>query len=155
MGAIALSPATACAAPVSSAASRRFARRLPSSSPMLHPAGIRGAVSLKVLDTTRTKSRSVTRRPASAAADPSPSGDGSSGGAASPDTSKDRSQTADVVIIGSGIGGLCCGALLARYGLDVVVCESHYLPGDALRNAAMWCLHHKAIHRQSMIRTSD
>jgi NADPH-dependent 2,4-dienoyl-CoA reductase/sulfur reductase-like enzyme len=42
---------------------------------------------------------------------------------------KDRSQTCDVVIIGSGIGGLCCGALLARYGLDVVVCESHYLPG--------------------------
>ena len=32
----------------------------------------------------------------------------------------------DVVIIGSGIGGLCCGALLARSGLDVVVCESHY-----------------------------
>jgi len=38
-------------------------------------------------------------------------------------------ETADVVVIGSGIGGLCCGALLARYGLDVVVCESHYLPG--------------------------
>jgi phytoene dehydrogenase-like protein len=37
----------------------------------------------------------------------------------------------DVVVIGSGIGGLSCGALLARYGLDVIVCESHTLPGGA------------------------
>jgi phytoene dehydrogenase-like protein len=37
----------------------------------------------------------------------------------------------DVVVIGSGIGGLCCAALLARYGLDVVVCESHTIPGGA------------------------
>ncbi|MEO1389464.1 MAG: NAD(P)/FAD-dependent oxidoreductase [Cyanobacteria bacterium J06634_6] len=39
--------------------------------------------------------------------------------------------TADVVIIGSGIGGLCCGALLAHYGLDVTICESHSLLGGA------------------------
>ncbi|MBF2080039.1 MAG: NAD(P)/FAD-dependent oxidoreductase [Synechococcales cyanobacterium T60_A2020_003] len=38
---------------------------------------------------------------------------------------------ADIVIIGSGIGGLCCGALLARYGLNVIVCESHSIPGGA------------------------
>ena len=38
---------------------------------------------------------------------------------------------ADVVVIGSGIGGLSCGALLARYGLDVIVCESHTIPGGA------------------------
>jgi len=38
---------------------------------------------------------------------------------------------ADIIIIGSGIGGLCCGALLARYGMDVVVCESHSIPGGA------------------------
>ncbi|ELR98164.1 NAD(P)/FAD-dependent oxidoreductase [Gloeocapsa sp. PCC 73106] len=37
----------------------------------------------------------------------------------------------DVVIIGSGVGGLCCGALLARYGYGVTVCESHSLPGGA------------------------
>lgn len=37
----------------------------------------------------------------------------------------------DIVIIGSGIGGLCCGAMLARYGLDVTVCESHSIPGGA------------------------
>jgi len=34
-------------------------------------------------------------------------------------------------IIGSGIGGLCCGALLARYGYGVTVCESHVVPGGA------------------------
>lgn len=37
----------------------------------------------------------------------------------------------DVVVVGSGIGGLSCGALLARYGLEVVVCESHTIPGGA------------------------
>jgi phytoene dehydrogenase-like protein len=37
----------------------------------------------------------------------------------------------DVVVIGSGVGGLSCAALLARYGLDVLVCESHTLPGGA------------------------
>ena len=35
----------------------------------------------------------------------------------------------DVVVIGSGIGGLCCGALLARYGRRVTVLESHTIPG--------------------------
>ncbi len=39
--------------------------------------------------------------------------------------------TADVVVIGSGIGGLSCAALLARYGLEVVVCESHTIAGGA------------------------
>ncbi|OAB61930.1 carotene isomerase [Leptolyngbya valderiana BDU 20041] len=37
----------------------------------------------------------------------------------------------DIVVIGSGIGGLSCGALLARYGFDVTVCESHAIPGGA------------------------
>jgi phytoene dehydrogenase-like protein len=37
----------------------------------------------------------------------------------------------DVVIVGSGIGGLCCAALLAKYGFDVVVCESHSYAGGA------------------------
>ena len=37
----------------------------------------------------------------------------------------------DVVVIGSGIGGLCCAALLAHYGLKVIVCESHTLLGGA------------------------
>ncbi|MBF2003258.1 MAG: NAD(P)/FAD-dependent oxidoreductase [Synechococcales cyanobacterium M58_A2018_015] len=37
----------------------------------------------------------------------------------------------DVVIIGSGIGGLSAAALLARYGFEVIVCESHTIPGGA------------------------
>jgi carotene isomerase len=37
----------------------------------------------------------------------------------------------DVIVIGSGIGGLTAGALLARYGRRVVVCESHAIPGGA------------------------
>lgn len=37
----------------------------------------------------------------------------------------------DVIVIGSGIGGLSCAALLARYGFDVIVCESHSIPGGA------------------------
>ncbi|KAL3135547.1 hypothetical protein ABBQ38_006025 [Trebouxia sp. C0009 RCD-2024] len=40
-------------------------------------------------------------------------------------------QETDVVVIGSGIGGLCCAALLAKYGLKVTVCESHNIPGGA------------------------
>ncbi len=38
---------------------------------------------------------------------------------------------ADIVVIGSGIGGLSCAGLLARYGFEVVVCESHSIPGGA------------------------
>lgn len=40
------------------------------------------------------------------------------------------SQT-DIIVIGSGIGGLSCAALLAHYGFDVIVCESHSIPGGA------------------------
>lgn len=37
----------------------------------------------------------------------------------------------DVIVIGSGIGGLCAAGLLARYGQRVIVCESHVIPGGA------------------------
>ncbi len=37
----------------------------------------------------------------------------------------------DVIIIGSGIGGLVAGALLARYGKSVLICESYRIPGGA------------------------
>ena len=40
-------------------------------------------------------------------------------------------ETVDVVVIGSGLGGLSCGGLLARYGLEVLVCESHSIAGGA------------------------
>ncbi|MEW5301350.1 MAG: hypothetical protein WDW36_004213 [Sanguina aurantia] len=42
-----------------------------------------------------------------------------------------RSHETDVVVIGSGIGGLSCAAMLAKYGLQVTVCESHSIPGGA------------------------
>jgi hypothetical protein len=35
----------------------------------------------------------------------------------------------DYVVIGSGIGGLSCAALLRWYGYNVTVLEAHYLPG--------------------------
>ncbi|NEP39690.1 MAG: FAD-binding protein, partial [Okeania sp. SIO2H7] len=31
----------------------------------------------------------------------------------------------NVIVIGSGIGGLVAGAMLAYYGKKVLVCESH------------------------------
>ena len=35
----------------------------------------------------------------------------------------------DVVIVGSGIGGLCCGSILALSGKTVLICEAHTQPG--------------------------
>lgn len=43
-------------------------------------------------------------------------------------------KNADVIVIGSGIGGLVAGALLARYGKSVIVCESHTIPGGAVHS---------------------
>jgi len=37
----------------------------------------------------------------------------------------------DVVVIGSGMGGLACGALSAKYGDKVLVLESHIKPGGS------------------------
>jgi all-trans-retinol 13,14-reductase len=35
----------------------------------------------------------------------------------------------DVVIIGSGVGGLTCGTILAKYGLKTTIIEQHFKPG--------------------------
>lgn len=43
----------------------------------------------------------------------------------------EQTQTTEVIVIGSGIGGLCCASLLAKYGYQVTVCESHDTPGGA------------------------
>ncbi len=39
--------------------------------------------------------------------------------------------TQDIIIIGSGIGGLTAGSLLAYYGYNTLICESHSIPGGA------------------------
>ena len=38
-------------------------------------------------------------------------------------------EVVDVVVIGAGVGGLSCGALAAKYGLDTVIVEAHDRPG--------------------------
>jgi carotene isomerase len=48
-----------------------------------------------------------------------------------PSTSPSSNSYWDAIVIGSGIGGLVAGALLARYGKQVIVCESHSIPGGA------------------------
>src|SRR5437773_1593431 len=35
----------------------------------------------------------------------------------------------DVIIIGAGVGGLTCGAFLAKFGVKVLIVEHHSLPG--------------------------
>jgi phytoene dehydrogenase-like protein len=42
-----------------------------------------------------------------------------------------RPTSTDLIVIGSGLGGLCCAALAARHGLEVVVLEAHDQPGGA------------------------
>jgi len=37
--------------------------------------------------------------------------------------------TYDAVVVGAGIGGLTCAALLARAGLQVLLVEQHYMVG--------------------------
>ena len=37
----------------------------------------------------------------------------------------------DIIVIGSGLGGLTAAALLAKHGKRVLVCESHSIPGGA------------------------
>lgn len=38
----------------------------------------------------------------------------------------------DVIIIGSGIGGLTCGAFLAKHGKRVLIVEQHFKPGGCV-----------------------
>lgn len=45
-------------------------------------------------------------------------------------------QNCEVIVIGSGIGGLTAAALLARYGKQVLVCESHAIAGGAAHSFA-------------------
>jgi len=46
-------------------------------------------------------------------------------------TNNNLKDSYDVLIVGSGIGGLSAAALLSHYGYSVAVLESHYAPGGA------------------------
>ena len=37
----------------------------------------------------------------------------------------------DLIVVGSGLGGLCAAAIAARHGLQVLVLEAHTAPGGA------------------------
>ncbi len=43
----------------------------------------------------------------------------------------------DVIIIGSGIGGLCCGSILSLSGKKVLICEAHTQPGGVAHGFEM------------------
>jgi phytoene dehydrogenase-like protein len=52
--------------------------------------------------------------------------------AASPHSgAADPASDPDLIVIGSGLGGLCAGAIAARHGLSVLVLEAHQVPGGA------------------------
>lgn len=51
--------------------------------------------------------------------------------AAPPAQRGELSHEADVVIVGAGVSGLCCAAVLASAGLSVTVCEAHTVAGGA------------------------
>ena len=44
-------------------------------------------------------------------------------------TTKNDHDVCDVIVIGGGLAGLCCGALLSHCGIDVTVLESHDVAG--------------------------
>ena len=64
----------------------------------------------------RRRARPARASAAPAVAAPETSGRPSSAEPTAPDA---RSHSTEVVVIGAGLGGLCCAALLAKYGVQV------------------------------------
>lgn len=52
-------------------------------------------------------------------------------------TTSSPSDAYDVIVVGSGIGGLSCAAMLSYYGYSVAVLESHYKAGGAAHGFKM------------------
>jgi phytoene dehydrogenase-like protein len=48
-----------------------------------------------------------------------------------PDAPPHQAADPDLIVVGSGLGGLCAAGLAARHGLDVLVLEAHDRPGGA------------------------
>ena len=42
----------------------------------------------------------------------------------------------DLIVVGSGLGGLCAGAIASCHGLEVLVLEAHSQPGGAAQVGA-------------------
>lgn len=57
--------------------------------------------------------------------------------AADRSTIQDQEEEYDVIVIGSGVGGLSCGSLLATAGRKVLVVESHYEIGGCAHEYAV------------------
>lgn len=57
--------------------------------------------------------------------------------AAAPIASANKLEEVDVVVIGSGLGGLSCASLLASRGMQVAVLEAHYELGGCLHEYAV------------------
>jgi phytoene dehydrogenase-like protein len=51
--------------------------------------------------------------------------------APSPRQARRSASDVDLIVVGSGLGGLCAGAVAASYGLEVIVLEAHTTPGGA------------------------
>ena len=56
----------------------------------------------------------------------------------SADSNSNLESSYDVIIVGSGIGGLSAAALLSHYGYSVAVLESHYAPGGAAHGYSVY-----------------
>jgi phytoene dehydrogenase-like protein len=44
---------------------------------------------------------------------------------------------AATLLVGAGIGGLSCAALLGKYGVSVAIAEAHYVAGGAAHSGAV------------------
>jgi hypothetical protein len=106
------------------ASSRLSARAGPAALPAAPVAGVaarRGSRCSAASPTCFQSSRGAAapRRPIAAAAATGSAAEAPATTTSSSSSGGDRSHETEVVIIGSGIGGLCCGALLAKYGVKV------------------------------------
>ena len=105
------------------------------SPPVSTPARVASIDSVRALRSGRRDASSVARAiPADA---PVASSSGS--------TAADTDEEYDVIVIGSGIGGLSAASLLSKYGYKVKVFESHYLAGGCChmfdhrdKNGGLW-----------------
>ena len=89
------------------------------SPPVSTPARVASIDGVRALRSGRRDASSVAR------ADPADAPVASSSGSTAADTDEEY----DVIVIGSGIGGLSAASLLSKYGYKVKVFESHYLAG--------------------------